>query len=417
MAEASPLLPSNQTPFLAAEDLTDAAALAALDPAIIRRSKDPLLCAPGIVPLLAWERSVDLWYDDWSEAKKRDVVDRWYDHERLKGTPAGIRAFQRLVDAKVTALVLPPVGLYGIAEYSEAERAQYLARLDQVRVHRYYPVDLDADGFFAGESFLGEDFYDSEPAFFGYRKRAFLHSGGIVTDLTVDWQETVDVEGRSVHLERVILPGRLDAGLYADCDHYGADFFDADGLGERIIEIANPATYRSDYGRLQFGYVVPRNRRVAVEPQTVTEIGPPDPAGTFAEADFYADGSFLMPDTGWTQVYDRYYLHTPDASIELIETGGCYYGEARYGIAPYTAEVTTRKLGKQLEYGADEFFGVGYYLPPELEDWRRIIDAAALSGSGRDTLYVQTATYRWPLLSDGLPLDGSWPLDEMIEDR
>jgi P2-related tail formation protein len=70
------LLPaSSSTPWETANELTDAARWAAIDPMVITRTKDALLCEPQFLALLGWERSVDLWFDDWPEEKQRYVVD------------------------------------------------------------------------------------------------------------------------------------------------------------------------------------------------------------------------------------------------------------------------------------------------------------------------------------------------------
>lgn len=415
--QVSSLLPGNATPWETAHELTDAARWAILDIASIPRNVDPLTCAPAFINLVAWQRSVDLWYDDWSIEKRRNVADRWFDFERLKGTEAGHAAFQSLVGGNLLKAVTPPQHVYAVDGWTDAERDAYLSQLDEVRVHRFYPVDLDADGLFASDAFADEDFFNSEPSYFGYRKAAFLvRPDGTQVDLTLDWQTEVSAEGVSTEIERIVLPAKPDAGIYAGADFLDEDFLDRDGVAERVIEITSAGAYRTTYGRQQFGVVFPNGERVAVEPVLISEIGPPDPVGTFAGEDFF-DHAFLMPDSGWQQIFERYYIANPDAIVGPADAEGCYFDDARFGIAPHSAELTIELTGRQIEIGADEYFDEGFLLPPELEGWNRLLDASEAAKTFTDTVLIDTATRRFPRLGDAFRLDGSWPLGEMIKDR
>lgn len=416
MAEVS-LLPQNATPWLTAQELTDAKRWLAVDPDYIRRQKDPLLCEVSILPLLAWERSVDLWVDEWPEAKRRDVVDRWHQYERLKGTPAAIRRFVALVDGTVEGIIRPPQGVYPGADLTDDEQAGYYSQLSQVRVHRFYGAGIEAPGFYAGADFYDEDYFDGDAAYDGYRKHAVLVApDGTSTDLTVDWTTSVDATGLATEIERVFLPADPEAGFFAGVDCYDEDFFDAVGTGPRWIEIATGGIrYRHSYDRLQLGYEVPRGLRIAAEPQAVIEPGKVDTCGVFADDDCF-DG-YWMPDDGWQSIYDRYWVHNPLATTPDLEPGGSYYDDAWFGWMPFTALARVSIPQKQFAIGAEEFFDDGFFLPPGLEGFEQACEAAYVSKSARDTIYLQPATYRWPRLSDGLRLDGTWHLGEMIKDK
>ena len=55
----------------------------ALDIDIIRRAKDPRTCPAHLLNFLAFERSVDIWDENWPEEKKRQVIaDAPEDHRR-----------------------------------------------------------------------------------------------------------------------------------------------------------------------------------------------------------------------------------------------------------------------------------------------------------------------------------------------
>ena len=57
----------------------------------VRDIHDPAKCPVGLLPWLAWERSVDYWRDDWSEQTKRDVIAASVAVHRKKGTLAAVR--------------------------------------------------------------------------------------------------------------------------------------------------------------------------------------------------------------------------------------------------------------------------------------------------------------------------------------
>ena len=389
----------------------------ALDVDVIRRARDPWTCPRHLLPQLAYQRSVDIWDESWPEEKQRQVIADAPEDHHLKTTEEGLARYLRHAGGTLERVITAPQGLYPIEEWTAEERASYLAQLDQVRIHRYYPVAIEADGLFAGDSFFDADFFEAEPSWHGYRKHAVLRrADGSEIGLDVRWQQQVGIDGASTEVETIVQPGEPDAGLYADVDFLGEDFLDVEHIGDRLIQVTTPGAYHYSYGRLQFGVVYPKGVDVGVEPELVFEIGLANECGTFANDDFYDDG-FWMPDESWQQIYERYYLNNQAVNLDPIQMAGCYYDDAWYDWEPYTALATVDLTSTQHEYGADEFWDVGFFLPPELDDFWRLSDAAVASKALTDTIYLDTATHRWPRLGDRLPLDGSWSLGEMIKDR
>jgi len=384
---------------------------------LLKDIRDPWRCPEQFLPYLARALGVRLWSADWPLEKRRYVVAKAKEHARAAGSEWLADEYAALVDAEMLSYVARPQGVYPIEEWTDAERASYLAQLDQVRIHRFYPVDLEADGFFARDSFWAEDFFESEPAWHGYRKHAVLRrADGTEIDLDIQWQQQVSAEGTSTEIETIVLPGEPDAGLYADAGFFDEDFFDVAHVGDRLIQVTTAGAYHYSYGRLQFGVVFPKGLDVGVEPELIFETMPADGCGTFASDDFFGDG-FFMPDESWQQVYERYYLNNSSVNLDPLQTAGCYYDDAWYDWEPFTALVTAELTGAQAEFGADEAWDLGFFLPPEIEDYWQLCDAVHASKALGDTLYLDTATHRWPHLGDRLPLDGSWSLGEMINDR
>lgn len=52
----------------------------------IRSFNDPLKAPAAVLPWLAWERSVDVWNKDWTEAQKRQVIKTSLYNHSIKGT-------------------------------------------------------------------------------------------------------------------------------------------------------------------------------------------------------------------------------------------------------------------------------------------------------------------------------------------
>lgn len=89
MAEREHLLPSNSTEFERALSLASASILD-IDMDAIRRCSLAAECTAELLPILAWDRSVDVWRNSWTEAQKRAVVAGSFAYHKRKGTPAAL---------------------------------------------------------------------------------------------------------------------------------------------------------------------------------------------------------------------------------------------------------------------------------------------------------------------------------------
>lgn len=98
------LLPSNATAF----ERALAVALQDLLPVPLRSMVSASETASAFVPFLAAHESVDLWFDDWSEARKRAMIDEALGLAGLKGTRPGLRGYLTYVDAELISAVAHP---------------------------------------------------------------------------------------------------------------------------------------------------------------------------------------------------------------------------------------------------------------------------------------------------------------------
>lgn len=98
------LLPSNATAF----ERALSAALQDVLPVPLRDMVSAADTASAFVPFLAAHESVDLWFEDWSEARKRAMVDEALALAGLKGTRPGLRRYLAYVDAALISAVAHP---------------------------------------------------------------------------------------------------------------------------------------------------------------------------------------------------------------------------------------------------------------------------------------------------------------------
>lgn len=104
MTSVRDMLPANAEPFERAvgDAVTDTL------PVPIAEILSPAATPLAFLPFLAAHESVDLWFDDWSTARKRQMVDEAHELAALKGTREGLIRFLGYVDAEITWLIAHP---------------------------------------------------------------------------------------------------------------------------------------------------------------------------------------------------------------------------------------------------------------------------------------------------------------------
>lgn len=85
------LLPSNATALERALSLTGTR-IFLVDMDVIRRGALSAECPVALLPILAWDRSVDVWRNAWPEAQQRAVVAGSLAYHKRKGTPAALES-------------------------------------------------------------------------------------------------------------------------------------------------------------------------------------------------------------------------------------------------------------------------------------------------------------------------------------
>lgn len=77
-------------------------------PVPIAQALDPLRTPARFIPWLGAGRGVDLWFEDWPEARKRQIVAQWPQLAALIGTREGARRMLEFVDAELIDAVAYP---------------------------------------------------------------------------------------------------------------------------------------------------------------------------------------------------------------------------------------------------------------------------------------------------------------------
>jgi len=400
MTYAEHLLPENATDF---ERALSAPSRRLMDvPVPVDLLKDPAQIPTALLPWLAWEFSIDVWDETWPEAVKRDVIARWFDLHRQKGTLKGITDHVALTGAQVVRALQPPQAVYWAPE-DAASLAAWKARLPQIRI---YPFRLpgSADGFYYGADFVDDDaggegqangFYWPDGALDEMGRKATLwRPDG--TEVDISW---IDGAGpfTPAGIERFGLPGLA----WDDALYLGHDFHD-----DSYFATAREADYETvSLERAGLSEIVTAGyRATSVEPERVAVEGAAGD-GVFYMGDGCLDGpdpldgDYYAADLAPRDLYDRFYLFTPETRAGDPDGWSYYDSDMRYGMAAYSAEalIDTHETAPE-PISFDDLSG--FYAPTELSKLWRAADAIVISKALRDQVLMDTQVWRRPRFGD-----------------
>lgn len=430
MTQAS-LLPSNRTPFELAAS-TVSAERRALPTDLVKSVWNPDTCPADLLGWLAWQLSVDVWDDDWPETTKREACRNSFLNHRLKTTPAGIRKHVALAGSQVRRIVRPPGKGFMYPAMTPEQRRAWLDSLAQIRIYPFVNAGIVKSRMFtsgpAGKRFMsnrsdptplsgddgspisGEDggaltpdgvkftsgYTRQSRGNLLYGKRATLYDNGVEVDVRYEL-----IGGGPI--ERVSFGGVRHRQWYGR-GSYGHAFAAASQAAAGIVTIAS-----TDDSPL-FA-IAPSVAPVNVQPQRVAQNRLiPLPRGVFGRKTF---GRFMRVSFAPNLIYDRISLNDPNRMGSRRQTRN-YYGHGRYGIPPYTAQLTIRVPMKRTTRRAARWMGVGYLKAPDMTALAKAIEAVRVSKAFRDTVLLNTTTYRVVKLGGSLKL-GEFTLGDIIE--
>jgi hypothetical protein len=411
------ILPKNATDF--ERSLADQVEqILALDTSEIRRLWNPWTCDLALLPYLAWSMSVDLWKTEWPEAKKRKAVAESFSMHRMKGTKAGIAAYLGLVDATLVRAITPPARAYATGGFADGQsRLSWLDGLPQIRVYPFLTgrTAPKARSFFSRGPGTAKAFYD-KPAI-GYDsfmqtsqgfdlmgRQAFYVENGVETPATYEVLRGADGS----------VPERITISTTPEAvSHYGTAFF-----GTAFMQPTNAESNVIAVNLKPGASGVPQ---YSVAPgSTVTDVAPlrinqtrTAPIGV-SFLGCAKRQRFMKTSFGPNLVYDQISILDPTKPLlDLRKKTKCFYGFARFGIDPFTAELAIEVPMKRPRSRFGKFY-TGFMMKADMQPVQDVLTAISVSKSLRDTILVDTLIYRPVQLSDG-PSLGSFTLGEVIK--
>lgn len=410
------ILPAgNSTAFERAEEQVSGERWDKLNVDVIRRARDPWTCPAHLLNFLAFERSVDIWDENWPEWKKRSVIASAPADHAIKTTEAGIRRYVEIADASVLQIVTPPEGFFAAPDLTREEMDAHIAKHPKLRITLARGTGESRDDIFADDAFSDDAFVgiDDGPALYG--RRAYLIQNGVTTRLQLT-RLVIETETRAgVEIERVVIPG-TSAGMSFE-GQIGADIGFADAWDDppRYLTFALDRSYQHSESRLELSMLdvgfLPRDVRYLRESES----------GESGE-DFFADASYsdvqvVGEDDAGKLLADVLYLYDPSIPSPMVGGGG-FAGVNRVGMDHHTAELL---IDWQMTENASSAFFCGlsfaedaYAEPAETTRRDFLLSAVAASQRLSDHLGVTFQTTRARSWADGIPLDGSARLGDPV---
>lgn len=406
-ARSEHLLPPNASP--AERTVAALAGRVTAIPTPIEAMHQPDESPKRFLPWLAWEWSIDIWNDAWSEEKKRRVIASSFDLHRFKGTPKGIRDHVDLTGAKVVQFVRPPQGAYAGRDLSKDEMDAWLRSMPQIRVYLARETGEAGAGAFEGDAFVDDGFaiIDEGRALLG--RAARLWDRGVERPIVLYEITTAREERLGLRIERAMIPGEAGpATSFADVSFSDDAFCDASIKEPQFVTYRQDVAYQHVASQLAMQSILPGLSPVDVRSERISETGTGDELTSHDDA--FVEHAFAGTDDAAWMLYDRIVLHDPARAAPVVD-GWSFYDDARLGLPDFTAmaaidlQLMAEPLASFCDAGfVDEEFAVE-------EDHTRlefVREAVVASKALRDRVLI-THKMRRPLtLRDGIPLDGSY---------
>lgn len=395
-----------------------------LDADQIRHLWDPWKCQIDELPYLAWALSVDIWDTTWPEAKKRAVVASAFSDHKIKGTLGGIEKYLGYRDTAIDKAIVPPERCYGIIGLTDAQRAAYIASLPQIRIYPFLvlrdtpPKRAFMTGpagfrtFYRADPGVGSD--NAPPAFMQvsegrnlYGRRATIQTpDGVEADVTLN---DVTFNGQNT-AEQVLVQFGESKRLFMNHGFFGKGFMQKSRAGSNIATVSLSQDAPSQFAALSGATVQD------VRPQRVFQLRAAPKGRFFLGRDFLgASAPHMLQTDAPRQIYDQFALIDGENTPKLNK-GRSFMGYARFGIAPYTAElrieVPMNRPRWRLGVGRGQFL-TGFMKQTDLTPLDNALTAIGQSRALSDTILVDTEIYRTVQLGDGLKL-GSFKLGQQM---
>lgn len=419
MADYVSILPSNSTPWERAVEQTSAERWEGVDVDIIRRAKDPWTCPEHLLPYLAYERSVDIWDENWPVEKKRSVIASAPQDHRLKGTEEGHHRYIAIADGELAETLTPPGGFFAAPDLSKAQWDGWVARMPRLRVtlgHSQGEWQPPA-GFFAEMCAVEADApgINDGPALHGRRALLRRREGGPDMPLRVATVTTTRSRREAVEFEQVVIPGLSTCGFAVGHGVADTEYVDAYETRPQVFSYRLDGSYVHEESELSLTTVPVGYDPLDVRFLRESDIG--DGTGQFFAG---ADGpgiAFVGASDGGALLADVLYLHDPDVAAPIVDAMS-FAGVTRVSFPPHRAEMLIRSEGRlppmtSFVVGAS-YAGEDAALDDDLSAAELVMDAVVASKRLSDTIRVSLEATRPITLGHGRRLDQPLALDARI---
>jgi phage tail P2-like protein len=416
MAEFDSILPSNASPAMRAVEQVSGERWD-IDVDVIRRFKDPWQCPAHLLNFLAYERSVDIWNENWPEWKKRSVIASSPHDHRIKGTLAGIERYIEIADGRLAQSLTPPQDFYLASDLTKEQWDEWIAQMPRVRITLAHTEGewLPPAGIFLDESAFDADHFVLNDGPYLHGRRALLraHAGAEDVPLEIASVETTATRKAATDYERVVVPGEDSGGLILDEGALGVSYLDGQASQPRIYTYALDRTYDHIESLLALTML-----DVGLEPQSVrykreSDIG--DAEGRLFLDDGVFDVDVSGRNDGGELLADVLYLLDPAVAAPLVDAIS-FMDVSRMGMPAYHAELMI-EAPKELEFGFvldQSVMDVDLMVDDDLGHIEFIMDAVVSAQALRDKILVTFETTKPLTLGDAPRLDGGLSLGDRV---
>jgi len=409
------ILPNNSTAF--EKSLEQAANFSNLSISELANLVNPWKIDARYLPWLAYRFCVEIWQDDWSEEKKRVVIARALELQRIKGTERGLREYVKLVDAKVKQIIVPPQRFWISKGLNAAEIDAWHETMPQIRIY-YVNRRMSAKGFsFLNHSFLGASFTCPKIGRSLYGRHAVLWDHGIQTPLEMVELRQTNRRGQTVQSEQISTKGMVgkNAAIVGK-SFLGASFFNSIAKKPQIITWNKDIVYITPQAKFSTNSLEPSLRPLDVRARRKSTSW----YDKFSAcAGRFLNATFLVPNKAGERLYDCLCLHDPTRA-SAKRRASSFLTVNRLGMKPYRAEALIDLQIKS--HPRTSFIGtgiLGYHVlvPDDAKKRNAVARAVVLSKAVRDEVLVSFQTRRFLKFADQISLDGGIKFNFLTQHR
>ncbi|MCK5934495.1 MAG: phage tail protein I [Fulvimarina manganoxydans] len=384
---------------------------------LLKTLHDPWECPMAFLPLLARALSVDLWDEDWPEAKKRSVVARAKAHHRAKGSEWLHGEYLELVGAKLLNYTAAPVGFYATPSWTHAERRAWLDQFQQIRIYPNAQVTIPAGGIYPTRESVDAACFAGKMAptsldgdLRSKLREVRLYDPWTDTETVLTRHEKrIDVAdiGTVYEHEDIVLP--ISPPGFAAGD-YNRKLFASIGSRERVIRAYIPRPGEIAVSQDQWSAVTPDGRLTSIYPELVRDTFISD----MPFAGHMVPGFSAQPDPSWRHIYERFFVFDRTRDRGRSASRPASYAGDRIGIAAFTAEIKVEAPRRMHAYHFVAGDPPGHAPIPHdtgLSDVLRAVNAAK---GLRDRVLIDIQTWRTIRFSDNPSLIEGFRFSQLV---